>query len=108
MNSVTAKAAPLDGSAIEELSRKLCVAAVRLRYEDLPANVIRTVKLLILDTLGVIGAARSAPGIEALHARLKCWETAGTATALLGKLPMSPPSAALANGAAADSDGSRP
>ncbi len=101
MNINATKAAPLDSSAIDGLSRKLCVSAVALRYEDLPADVIRTVKLLVLDTLGVIGAAKSAPGIQALHTRLARWEAAGTATALLHKLPMSPPNAALANGAAA-------
>ncbi|MBX9840793.1 MAG: MmgE/PrpD family protein [Xanthobacteraceae bacterium] len=96
-----AKTTALDAAAIEGLSRKLVEAAVVLRYEDLPDDVIRNVKLLVLDTLGVIGAARSAPGIQTLHERLQRWEKTGTATALLGKLRMCPPSAALANGAAA-------
>jgi 2-methylcitrate dehydratase PrpD len=99
--TIEAKSTALDGVAVEGLGRKLCEAAASLRYESLPDGVIRNVKLLILDTLGVIGAARSAPGIEALHARLQRWEKTGSATALLGKLRMSPPSAALANGAAA-------
>lgn len=101
MSTVEAKSTALDAAAVGGLSRKLSEAAVALRYEDLPEEVIRNVKLLILDTLGVIGAARSAPGIQALHQRLQRWEKTGSATALLGKLRLSPPSAALANGAAA-------
>ncbi len=101
MSATSEKLKTLDISPVAGLSRKLCEAAVALRYEDLPDDVIRNVKLLILDTFGVIGAAQAAPGIEALHARLRRWETMGSATALLGKMRMSPPSAALANGAAA-------
>ena len=83
------------------LSRKLCAATAATRYEDLPDDVIRTAKFLILDTLGIIGAAKNAPGMAALHARLSRWEHDGSATALLEKRRLSPPSAALANGAAA-------
>jgi 2-methylcitrate dehydratase PrpD len=101
MSTVEAKSTSLDAAAIDGLSRKLCEAAAALRYEDLPAAVIRQVKLLVLDTLGVIGAARSAPGISILHDQLQRWEKTGSATALLDKLRLSPPSAALANGAAA-------
>ena len=100
MSTANKKLKTLDVSPIAGLSRELCEAAVALRYEDLPDDVIRNVKLLILDTFGVIGAAKAAPGLEPLHARLSRWETTGSATALLGKLRMSPPSAALANGAA--------
>ena len=42
------------------LSVELCAAAAAIRYEDLPAEVIRTAKLLILDTFGIIGAAKDA------------------------------------------------
>jgi 2-methylcitrate dehydratase PrpD len=72
-----------------------------LRYEDLPPPVITTVKRLILDTLGVIGGAARAPGIPELNARLARWEHSGSATGLLGARRLSPPTAALANGAAA-------
>lgn len=86
---------------LDGLSGDLCTAAAAIRYEDLPDDVIRMAKMLILDTLGIIGAARNAPGMAALHARLSAWERDGSATALLGKHRLSPPSAALANGAAA-------
>ena len=92
-------AAAIQDVEIEGLSRKLCEAAAAIRYEDLPADVVHTVKLLILDTLGIIAAGRNAPGIDILHARLQRWEAAGSATALNGKLRLSPPNAALANGA---------
>lgn len=85
----------------EGASRSLCEAIASWRYEDLPQPVIDTVKALLLDTLGVIGGARSAPGIPELNTRLQKWESGGSATGLLGKRRYSPPTAAMANGAAA-------
>lgn len=85
----------------ENLSRELCENVAAWRYEDLPGAVVQAAKALILDTLGVIGGAAHAPGIEALNARLSRWESSGSATGLIGKRRYSPPSAALANGAAA-------
>lgn len=97
--------APKEAAAVpsipEGLSRELCENVATWRYEQLPPVVVKTVKALILDTLGVIGGARRAPGIEALNARLSRWEQSGSATGLIGKRRYSPPSAALANGAAA-------
>src|SRR5688500_15154401 len=85
----------------ENLSRALCENIAAWRYEQLPPAVVKTVKTLILDTLGVIGGASHAPGIPELNARLSKWEQSGSATGLAGKRRYSPPSAALANGAAA-------
>src|SRR5688572_32408902 len=82
-------------------SRALCERVHRFSYDDLPQDVVKTVKALMLDVLGVIGGARLAPGIPELDARLSKWETSGSATGLLGKRRYSPPTAALANGAAA-------
>ena len=82
-------------------SLRLCEAVSRLRYQDLPPEVVRVLKSFLLDTLGVIGGAARAPGIPELHERLTRWERDGSATALIGKRRLSPPSAALANGAAA-------
>ncbi|MCC7484412.1 MAG: MmgE/PrpD family protein [Burkholderiales bacterium] len=84
----------------EGASVRLCEAVARLRYEDLPPTVVSVLKALILDELGVIGGAARAPGIPELLARLTRWERDGSATALIGKCRLSPPSAALANGAA--------
>lgn len=85
----------------EGASLELCDALARWRYEDLPSEVVRVLKSLLIDTLGVIAGAAHAPGIPELHARLARWERNGSATALIGKRRLSPPSAALANGAAA-------
>jgi len=85
----------------DDYSLRLCQQLTRWRYEDLPADVVRTLKLFLIDTLGVIGGAAHAPGIRELNQRLARWETTGSATGLIGKRRYSPPSAALANGAAA-------
>ena len=85
----------------DDYSLRLCQQIAGWRYEDLPADVVRTLKLLLLDTLGVIGGARDAPGIVKLNQRLTKWESNGAATGLIGKRRYSPPTAALANGAAA-------
>jgi len=86
---------------VENLSLRLCETVAALRYEDLPAGVVATVKRLVLDSLGVTGGAANAPGIAELNARLARWEATGSATGLIGKRGYSPPTAALANGAAA-------
>ena len=85
----------------EHFSRELCDNIATWRYEQLPDAVVKTVKALIFDTLGVIGGAARAPGIPELNARLTRWEQSGSATGLIGKHRYSPPAAALANGAAA-------
>lgn len=82
-------------------SRALCASIAGWTYDMLPAPVLRNVKALILDTLGVIGGAASAPGIPELNTRLARWEKTGSATGLVGKRRYSPPTAAMANGAAA-------
>ena len=90
------------GSARHEgLSRDLCAAVAGMRFADLPPEVVDRLKLFLLDTLGVIRAATQAPGIAALNRRLETWEPSGSATILLSGRKVSPPSAALANGAAA-------
>jgi 2-methylcitrate dehydratase PrpD len=82
-------------------SRALCANIAGWTYDMLPAPVVRAVKALILDTLGVIGGAANAPGIPELNARMSRWEKTGSATGLIGKRRYSPPTAAMANGAAA-------
>jgi 2-methylcitrate dehydratase PrpD len=85
----------------EGYSAALCEQVAAIEYEALPPAVIAAAKALILDALGVIGGAARAPGIAELNARLARWERAGAATGLIGKRAYSPPTAALANGAAA-------
>jgi 2-methylcitrate dehydratase PrpD len=82
-------------------SHALCATIAGWTYDLLPAPVLHNVKALILDTLGVIGGAAHAPGIPELNTRLSRWEQTGSATGLIGKRRYSPPTAAMANGAAA-------
>ena len=89
------------GGASEGYTRRVCEAFENWQFDDLPDNVVQTVKLFVLDTLGVIGGAAAAPGIETLNKRLTSWEIDGPSTGLVGKWRASPPTAALANGAAA-------
>ena len=88
----------------KDLSRDLCETLAAWRYDDLPAAVIEQIKLFVLDTLGVIGGAADAPGMNALHQRLGRWEHGGRCTSLLGGWQGSPPAAALA---APDADEAR-
>src|SRR4051812_39616044 len=91
----------ISGTKLEDgFSRELCERIHALTYDDLPHAVVKTVKALMLDVLAVIGGARAAPGIPELNARLSRWESTGSATGLIGKRRYSPPTAALANGAA--------
>ena len=85
----------------DDYTLRLCAELARWRYRDLPAEVVRTLKLFMIDTLGVIAGAANAAGIRELNERLSKWETGGAATGLHGKRRYSPPTAALANGAAA-------
>ncbi|HYK13340.1 MAG TPA: MmgE/PrpD family protein [Burkholderiales bacterium] len=97
LKKIPAAAAPL----AEDYTLRLCEQLARWRYEDLPAEVVRMLKFFLLDTLGVIAGAANAPGIRELNQRLSKWESGGSATGLIGRRRYSPPSAALANGAAA-------
>lgn len=86
---------------MEGLSRRLCEEVASWRFEDLPQDVVHTTKLFVLDTLGVIGGGGKAPGIAEIRGRMTRWEKNGSATSLIGKNRMSPPHAALLNGATA-------
>ncbi len=84
-----------------DYSLTLCRQIAAWRFEQLPPATVDRVKRIMLDALGVIGGAARAPGIRELNARLGHWERTGSATGLIGKRRYSPPTAALANGAAA-------
>lgn len=86
---------------LPDYSLRLCTTVAAWRFEDLPAPAVRAVKRLLVDALAVIAGAARAPGIPELNARLARWEPGGSATGLIGKRRYSPPTAALANGAAA-------
>jgi len=89
-----------DAAVADGYSRALCERIAGWTYDDLPAGVVEVARGLVLDVLGVTAAARDAEGIAVLHRRLAGWES-GSGTLLLTGERVSPPSAALANGAAA-------
>jgi 2-methylcitrate dehydratase PrpD len=100
MSAQLALAVPANDE-MEALSRSLCDDIATWRFEDLPADVVHTTKLFVLDTLGVIGGGARAPAIAEVRNRMTRWEKNGSATSLIGKGRMSPPHAALVNGATA-------
>jgi 2-methylcitrate dehydratase PrpD len=72
----------------------------------LPPELVARVKLFVLDTLGVLGAAATAPGVREVTALLGGWNapvapSSRGATALLGDWRGPPDAAALANATAA-------
>lgn len=78
-----------------------CDAIAALDGRDIPADVLDTTQHFLLDTLGVLAGARTAPALDLVAARYQRWEPTGSATALLTGARMSPPSAALLNATAA-------
>jgi hypothetical protein len=94
--SPTGDETPGDG-----FSRELMAAYENWDFSSLPISVVERIKLFVLDTLGVIAAATDAPGIPEMNRLLLGWEGAGPSTMLIGKGRVAPPTAALANGAAA-------
>ena len=101
MDTSTSVTKSVSASLPGDFTLHLCEQLARWRYEDLPADVVRTLKFFLLDTLGVIAGASNAVGIRELNTRLSKWESNGSATGLVGMRRYSPPTAALANGAAA-------
>lgn len=83
--------------ATDSVTAELCRRVGNLRYEDLPPHIVEAVKLSIIDILGVTGGGAIAPGVGEIIARLTSWEGSGSASILIGKQKVSPPSAALAN-----------
>jgi 2-methylcitrate dehydratase len=72
--------------------------AVRLRYEDLPADVVRTVKRTILDTIGcAIGGYQAGPSRIAISLAAKVSATPA-ATVFCSGIKTSPELAVFANG----------
>jgi 2-methylcitrate dehydratase PrpD len=72
------------------------------RFDALPADVVNTVKLFILDTLGVALAGSTAPACGELVEQVREWGGAAESTLLNfgGKVPV--PSAALVNATLAE------
>src|SRR5258706_13856727 len=82
----------------DRLTLHVCEAIARWRYDDLPPEVVKSAKLFMIDTLGVIAGACNAPGISTLNRRLARWGRNGFATGRLGNSRYSTPTAAPAPG----------
>ena len=107
MSAVTAQSARIESlpkgreAVADGFSREVAAAYENWDFARLPEPVVKRIKLFVLDTLGVVAAASDAAGIAELNRLLSGWERSGPSTALIGKWGASPPTAALANGAAA-------
>ncbi len=84
------------------LEHDLCTSLFELRTRSFCVDLSSHIKLLLLDTFGVMSAARDAPGIAELNTSLSVWGGgAGHSTLLLTGERADPGSAALGNAAAA-------
>lgn len=83
------------------LARRLAEFAERLTFADIPPEVVASVRLRTLDTLGIALAASVSELAPALRGALEGWTAQGDCTVVGAKLTASPPLAALANGALA-------
>lgn len=68
-----------------------------VHFEDLPADVVKYCKLLIMDSLGVTFPGSRAPGCDAVTGLVKAWRTDAGASVLIHGYKAPPPLAAMAN-----------
>ncbi|HEU5321089.1 MAG TPA: MmgE/PrpD family protein, partial [Methylomirabilota bacterium] len=83
------------------LAQRLAGFAAGLTLERIPTEVVESVRLRTLDTLGVALAASACDFAPSLLGALEGWSSGGPCTVLGARLSASPPLAALANGALA-------
>lgn len=84
------------GRQVEALAR----FAAELRWEDVPADVRRHARIVLLDTLGVILAGGERPEVRGLRERLAAHAGAGATVYARGWAAQDPRSAGLLNGIA--------
>ena len=80
------------------LAERLAAFAAALEFEDLPADVIASVRLRALDILGIALAASRADLAPSVLGALSGWGEGGLCTIVGSSLRASPPLAALVNG----------
>ncbi len=80
------------------LAERLSDFAARLTFEDLPPSVVASVRLRVLDILGLALAARGQEFAAALGQALDGWGVPAGCTVVGGKLAAPAPLAVLANG----------
>ncbi|HEV8616963.1 MAG TPA: MmgE/PrpD family protein [Methylomirabilota bacterium] len=80
------------------LARRLADFAVGLRFEDIPAEVVASVRLRTLDILGLALAASTQEFAGSVAGALDGWHARGDCTVIGGARTAPPPLAILANG----------
>lgn len=83
------------------LARRLAAFAAALRFEDIPADVVASIRLRALDVLGIALAASSADFAPAVMAVAEGWEADSGCTIVGSRRRAPAPLAILANGALA-------
>ena len=84
-----------------DITRELADYVVKLRFEDLPEDVVEAAKKVILDTVGSTLAGTTAPGIETLHTLVTEWGGRPESSLLAFGNKVPAPSAVLVNATAA-------
>jgi len=92
---VTAAAARVDS-----VTRALAEFASQLRYEDIPGDVRSHMRLCLLDSVGCGLFGSTLPWTTILRTTLEAVDPHGTCAVIGTEVRLSPPSAALVNGAA--------
>jgi len=80
------------------LAARLAAFAVALRYDDLPPAVLASVRLRVLDILGIALAASTQEFAPSVLAPLEAWGGRGDCTVVGAKVTAPAPLAALVNG----------
>ncbi len=83
------------------LARRLADFAVALRFDDIPSDVVASVRLRTLDIVGLALAASREEFTASILGALDGWRASGDCTVLGTAATAPPPLAALANGALA-------
>ena len=82
---------------MKDLAYDLVSNAARVKYDDLPKDVVEITKKFILDTLATTIAGSSAPGCESVVNQVKDWGGKEEATILIYGGKVVSENAALAN-----------
>jgi 2-methylcitrate dehydratase PrpD len=75
---------PRESDRLISISQRLATWVATLRYEDLPANVIETTKLLILDQLGVQLLGTTLPNVQPVRQLVASRQARPESTITLG------------------------
>jgi len=90
---------PSDKGGARTISEPLAEYCAKLRWDDIPENVIRYAKLLLLDLIGAALSGVGTPEVKSSTAALKIFGTASGPCTLWGsELRSTPAHAALING----------